>query len=78
MGGVGRIKRRRIDTSNAKDVEAAATVAQSTQPIQDTKYLLTHPLTYCKQVKCAKDEMAEKGAVSIPTAPCTAVPEHPE
>ena len=45
VGGVGRIERRRVDASNAKDAEAAATVAQSTKPIQDTKYLLTHPST---------------------------------
>ena len=44
VGGVVRIERRRVDTSSAKDVDVAATVAQSTEPTQETKYLLTHPL----------------------------------
>ena len=34
--------------------------------------------SYSKQVKCAKDGMVEKETVSISTAPCSAVPEHPE
>ena len=45
VGGMGRIERRRFDTSNAKDVEEAATVAQSTQSTQETKYMLKHPPT---------------------------------
>ena len=40
-----RIERRRVDASNAKDVQAAATVAKSTQSTQETEYLLTHPPT---------------------------------
>ena len=45
-----RIERRRVD-SNAKDVDVAATVAQSTQSTQETKYLLTHPPTRAREMR---------------------------
>ena len=70
VGGMGRIERRRVETSSAKDVEGCNSCPE--HPIDSGNKILAHTPshTFSKQVKRAKDGMAEKGAVSTSTALC--------